>query len=91
MKKTWILLLLFAALLTGCGDEAEEVEKIEYAQPDTLYQVALLQSLVMGEYEGTVSAADLKACGDTGIGTFDAIDGEMIMLDPEFLANQKLA
>lgn len=48
---------------------------------DTLYQVALLQSLVQGYYDGIVTVGELKAHGDTGIGTFEGVDGEMIVLD----------
>lgn len=48
---------------------------------ETLYQVALLQSLVQGYYKGIISAAALKERGDTGIGTFDGVNGELIMID----------
>ena len=48
---------------------------------ETLYQVALLQSLVQGYYKGIISAAAQKERGDIGIGTFDGVNGELIMLD----------
>ena len=48
---------------------------------DTLYQVALLQSLVQGYYDGIVTVEELKRHGDTGIGTFEGVNGEMIVLD----------
>ena len=48
---------------------------------DTLYQVALLQSLVQGYYDGIVTVAEVKRHGDTGIGTFEGVNGEMIVLD----------
>ncbi|MBR3497851.1 MAG: acetolactate decarboxylase [Selenomonadaceae bacterium] len=48
---------------------------------DTLYQIALLQSLAMGYFDGSISVKDLKTFGDTGIGTFEGLDGEMIVLD----------
>lgn len=48
---------------------------------ETLSQTALLQSLMLGEYDGSVSIAMLKRQGDTGIGTFDRLNGELIMLD----------
>lgn len=48
---------------------------------DTIYQVALLQSLTLGQYDGFVKVKTLKKHGDTGIGTFDRMDGELIMLD----------
>lgn len=51
------------------------------AAGDTLYQVALLQSLVQGYYDGIVTVGALKQRGDTGIGTFEGVNGEMIVLD----------
>lgn len=48
---------------------------------DDLYQISLLNALLLGEYDGFVSVGTLKTFGDTGIGTFHALDGEMIFLD----------
>ena len=48
---------------------------------DVMYQVSLLQSLAYGDYCGSVTAAELKQHGDTGIGTFDRLNGELVMLD----------
>jgi len=45
----------------------------------TLFQAALLQSLILGHYEGSVEVKELKGQGDFGIGTFDSLDGELIM------------
>ena len=53
----------------------------ESTDRDTLAQVSLLQGLTMGDYYGSVTAGELKDHGDTGIGTFDAVNGELIMLD----------
>lgn len=47
----------------------------------TFYQVSLLQALALGDYHGHVSIGKLRANGDIGIGTFDGLDGEMVMLD----------
>ncbi|MBD3879478.1 MAG: acetolactate decarboxylase [Quinella sp. 1Q5] len=48
---------------------------------ETIYQIALLQSLAMGYFDGSISVKNLKRHGDTGIGTFEGLDGEMIVLD----------
>lgn len=48
---------------------------------ECIYQTALLQSLMLGDYYGSVSVGELKKCGDTGIGTFDGVNGELVMLD----------
>ena len=46
-----------------------------------MYQVSLLQALTQGDYYGSVPVRELKTKGDTGLGTFDRLNGEMIMLD----------
>ena len=48
---------------------------------DTLYQVSTIDALMQGVYDGTVTIGDLKKHGDFGIGTFDRLEGEMIVLD----------
>lgn len=48
---------------------------------ETITQVALLQSLLQGDYYGSISIGDLKKHGDVGIGTFDKLNGELIMVD----------
>ncbi|NMB80108.1 MAG: acetolactate decarboxylase [Methanomicrobiales archaeon] len=48
---------------------------------DILYQVSTIDALVQGVFEGVQPVGELKKHGDFGIGTFDALDGEMIVLD----------
>ena len=48
---------------------------------NTLYQVSLLQGLAYGDYYGSTTFEELRRHGDTGIGTFDRLNGELIMLD----------
>ena len=47
----------------------------------TLYQVSTSTALVQGVYQGCVTVGDIKTHGDFGLGTFDALDGEGLMLD----------
>lgn len=49
--------------------------------PNTMYQISTLQALMMGDYEGHISIRALLKKGDTGLGTFDSLHGEMILLD----------
>ncbi len=51
---------------------------------DTAYQVSLIDALLIGLYDGTVSIGELKQHGDMGIGTFNRLDGEMLALDGIF-------
>ncbi len=50
-----------------------------FAAGDELFQTALLQSLMQGEYDGVITVKELKTYGDTGIGTFQGVNGELVM------------
>jgi acetolactate decarboxylase len=47
----------------------------------TLFQVSTSRALVQGVYQEAVSTALLLNHGDFGLGTFDQLDGEMVVLD----------
>jgi len=51
---------------------------------DTLSQVSTIDSLLLGGYDGEFTFRELREYGDFGIGTVDALDGEMIALDGSF-------
>jgi acetolactate decarboxylase len=50
----------------------------------TLFQTSTIETLLEGNYEGDVTFAELEERGDFGLGTLDALDGEMIALDGTF-------
>ena len=50
----------------------------------TLFQFSNSSALVEGVYEGEASVASLRTHGDFGLGTFDGLDGEMVVLDGHF-------
>ena len=50
----------------------------------SLFQTSTIESLLEGNYDGDVSFAELGARGDFGLGTLNALDGEMIALDGSF-------
>lgn len=74
-------LLAFWAAAAMPGWAAEAAPPAAGQDRETLYQVSLLQGLTLGDYHGSVSVATLKTKGDTGIGTFDRLHGELIMVD----------
>jgi acetolactate decarboxylase len=51
---------------------------------DTLFQTSTIGALMNGLYDGTMTFKDLGSNGDFGIGTFEALDGEMVGLDGQF-------
>lgn len=46
-----------------------------------IFQTSTMTAMLEGVYEGTTTIAELRRHGDFGIGTFDRLDGEMIVLD----------
>lgn len=45
------------------------------------YQASLLSAVMQGVYDGTVTIGELLTHGNFGLGTFNALDGEMIVAD----------
>ena len=76
MKKHFSVFSLFtvmiccAALLCGCRT----------AEP-RITQVALIDTLLGGMYDGSATVRQLKSWGTLGIGTMHQLDGEMLMVD----------
>ena len=50
----------------------------------SLFQTSTIEALLQGNYDGDVSFAELEDRGDFGLGTLDALDGEMVALDGAF-------
>ncbi|HEY5556088.1 acetolactate decarboxylase [Acetobacterium sp.] len=74
--KLLVLSVVCLFMLSGCTDTfSKELPR------DTLYQVSTISSLLAGNYDGFQSFGELKEHGDVGIGTFNALDGEMVMID----------
>jgi len=65
-------ILVLAAVLAGCAAPADR---------DVLYQVSTVDALLEGAYDGTATLAQVLKRGDVGLGTFDALDGEMVVLE----------
>ena len=50
-----------------------------------LFQASTVSALLDGSYDGDMTFADLASQGDTGLGTLNGLDGEMIAIDGQFL------
>jgi acetolactate decarboxylase len=83
---------LWRALLEHAERTREPVPHIvrkalaEYLQVShhTLYQVSTATALVEGIYQGAVRIGTLREHGDLGLGTFENLDGEMVVVDGQF-------
>ncbi len=49
-----------------------------------LFQASTISALLEGAYDGDISFAELAGHGDLGLGTLNALDGEMLALDGRF-------
>lgn len=79
MKKIKGLIVGAALILSAasCSPNLKNNNK----EPETIHQVSLLQGLMLGDYYGSISVKELKQMGNIGIGTFDKLNGELIMTD----------
>ena len=57
------------------GDARERAERA------ALYAYSTLDGLLAGVYDGELTIAQLHSKGDFGLGTFNRLDGEMVLLD----------
>lgn len=68
--RSLVLPLLFCLALAGCA-----------GQRGVLTQYSTIDALLAGSYDGVTDSRELLRHGDFGIGTFQSLDGEMIVLD----------
>ena len=54
---------------------------MEMGERQAIYQVSTLQALARGNYYGSTDMETLLTHGDTGLGTFHAVGGELIVID----------
>ena len=47
---------------------------------EALFQYSTIDALLAGDYDGQLTSRDLKKEGTLGLGTFNALDGEMVVL-----------
>ena len=65
--------LVAVLLITGCMS----------VQKDTVMQLSTIDALLAGAYDGDLSCRELLKHGSMGIGTFDGLAGEMIVVDSQ--------
>lgn len=71
-----VLFLSLSILISACSKEEEQAQ--------TIIQISTIDALLQGVYDGTTPLSKLASYGNFGIGTFHALDGEMILLDGKF-------
>ncbi len=77
-----LLYFLLLSVLTACNGKTEQAVNEEPADNSGLiYHYSVLKALDNGVLEGTMKVSDLLEHGDHGLGTFNGLNGEMIVLD----------
>jgi acetolactate decarboxylase len=71
MKRTLAFAIVLCLLLSGCATRTE----------NTVFQTSTIDALLAGVYDGDMSCRSLLKHGGFGIGTFDHLDGEMVLVD----------
>jgi acetolactate decarboxylase len=78
------LALLVAVAVVACGAAlacGSSATPTPSTADDILFQYSTLDTLMAGVYDGDITAGELKQHGDFGLGTFNTLDGEMVVLD----------
>ena len=75
------IIFLTIIILTLFSISVVSADNVMVMKDDSIHQVSIMQAFMHGEYDGVISVGDLKLNGDTGLGTFEGVDGEMIVLD----------
>lgn len=79
MKK--MLLLIALLYMVACSPTRHTAINITNQPNDFMYQYSIMDALQAGVYDGDMTFGELKKKGNFGVGTFNSLDGEMIMLD----------
>lgn len=82
-RMAWLGLILALMCIGGCQTAPEPAKKAAVDQ-DLLYQVSTINALMQGIYDGDTTYGEIQDKGNLGIGTFQALDGEMVMIDGVF-------
>ncbi|MBE6499363.1 MAG: acetolactate decarboxylase, partial [Methanobrevibacter thaueri] len=81
MNRKIAFALIIVGLLAVSAVSAQNSLFLNGNNDDSMYQVSLMQAFMHGEFDGVITVEDLKTHGDTGLGTFEGVNGEMIILD----------
>ncbi|MHC1593038.1 MAG: acetolactate decarboxylase [Methermicoccaceae archaeon] len=76
-----LVALAFLAIGIGVGYTAAPVSSSNISSQQSMTQVSTINALLSGAYDGVLPCGELKNYGDLGLGTFDALEGEMVVLD----------
>ena len=79
--KNNIIFVFVIVLFVFIACNKNEIEQTDKSTVGTLVQVSVIDALLQGIYDGYYPIGDLLHYGNYGIGTFNALDGEMIVFN----------
>jgi acetolactate decarboxylase len=82
IRNTLAVIALTAAMgFAPASSAAQETVSAAEQKPAAVFQISTLPALSLGLYDGGMTFGDLLKHGDFGLGTFAALDGELIILN----------
>lgn len=92
MKKNVLLYSLISLLVLSCFKKTKDenfidveenrgASKIDATKSDVFYHYSIWWAFVNKVFEGDITAKELKTKGDMALGSYNLLDGELIMLD----------
>ena len=83
MRKNLNILLLFSIfILVSCQKENRQPETTQaQLSNDTFFHYSIWWAFVNKVFDADLSVAEVKKRGDVGLGSFNLLDGEMVMVD----------
>jgi acetolactate decarboxylase len=84
MKKYKFPLFILILLVIACNslsNDRNDAKLSEESELSTFFQYNIWGAFVNRVFDGDLSVRQLQSKGDIGLGSFDLLDGEMVMLD----------
>lgn len=81
-QKFLLNVFLVFLIFSGCKSVQKQpanTGKNVSAQEDFMYQYSIIDALMAGVFDGDLNMSQLKKKGNFGIGTFNKVDGELLM------------
>ena len=78
MKRLLSILAIITLLASGCITTPETHTK---PYQNIMYQLSTINALLAGNYDSNTTYSEVLQHGDFGIGVFNSLDGEMVLLD----------
>ncbi|NQU85896.1 MAG: acetolactate decarboxylase [Mariniphaga sp.] len=76
----FIFILIVIISIISCNQKKVDYKSVN---SDTIFQYSVFAGLTNKIYDGNLSIGKLKKYGDTGLGTFNGLNGEMIIVEGE--------